>query len=567
MADGPGTSWPLTLAVAIAAAMLPRCDPASPPSDGVLLTQPPVPDRSGLQPPLARMIEETARVVEVNPDDAAAWGKLGSVYVVHDFTAEAVVCLEQAAQRDPGEFRWPYLVGKAVKLDDHAASLSAFRRARALRDDYAPLEALIGRALFLQGDLDDAEAAFRRALALNDTLARGHLGLGQIALERGDAAAAVTALERARELGAGSREVHWALATAYRRHGDAAAAARAETAAASATVSDELLPDPVYQELVATLGVTLARRNLRVTRYLEQGNAKAALAEWEAAVRADPEWADPVIQLGLLRARLGDTDGAIEMLERGLRLDPEQHQARNSLGTLLIKRGAIDEGIALLRASTAAMPENPDARFNLAIGLARAGRRAEAIETLGQVLQLAPENPDARFARGLLLAMEGHLEEATADFEIVVDLEPTRTDAYTNLARALSQQGRLDEAASVLRSARDLFPRQARITLALAWVLATAPDEQLRDGGAAMRLLDPLLRERRGPRLLDAYAAAQAATGDFAAAIRTADEAIAALRRAGPGGAAALAEAESRRALYARKEPFVAIPEAGPSRP
>jgi len=128
----------------------------------------------------------------------------------------------------------------------------------------------------------------------------------------------------------------------------------------------------------------------------------------------------------------------------------------------------------------------------------------------------------------------------------------------------LSQQGRLDEAAAVLRGARDLFPHQVDITLALAWVLATAPDEQLRDGGAAMKLLNPLLQERRAPRLLDAYAAAQAATGEFAAAIRTADEAIAALRRAGPGAAAALAEVESRRALYARKQPFVEIPEAMP---
>ncbi len=79
-----------------------------------------------------------------------------------------------------------------------------------------------------------------------------------------------------------------------------------------------------------------------------------------------------------------------------------------------------------------------------------------------------------------------------------------------------------------------------------------------------MRLLNPLLREHRGPRLLDAYAAAQAATGDFAAAIRTADEAIAALRPEEPGAAAALAEVESRRALYAREEPFVTIPETGP---
>jgi Flp pilus assembly protein TadD len=169
--------------------------------------------------------------------------------------------------------------------------------------------------------------------------------------------------------------------------------------------------------------------------------------------------------------------------------------------------------------------------------------------------------------RGSLLEMEGQLKEATADFEIVVELEPTRTDAYTHLARALSQQGRFDEAASVLRGARRLFPRQADIALALAWVLASAPDEQLRDAGAAMKLLKPLLQKRRGPRLLDAYAAAQAANGNFAAAIRTADEAIAALRRAGPEAAATLAEVRSRRALYARKQPFVTIPEAMPSQP
>jgi tetratricopeptide (TPR) repeat protein len=523
-----------------------------------------VPDLSGLQPPLARSIEEAARVVELNPDDAAAWGKLGSVYVVHDFTAEAVVCLEQAAQRDPREFRWPYLVGKAVMLDDHAASLNALQRARVLNGDYAPLEALIGRLLLRQGDIDAAEAAFRRALALNDTLSRAHLGLGRVALERGDTAAAVTALERARELGRGSQELYWTLATAYHRHGDAAAAARAETAAASATVKEELLPDPVYQELIATLGVTAARRNLRVNRYLERGNTEAALAVWEAAVHEDPEWADPAIQLGSLRAKLGDTDGAIEMFERGLELDPEKHQARIILGSLLVERGEIDEGIALLRISAAAMPENPIARFNLAIGLARAGQRAEAIETLGEILDFAPENTDARFSRGLLLAMEGQLEEATADFEIVVDLEPTRTDVYTSLARALSQQGRLDEAASMLRSARDLFPRQMDINLALAWILATAPDEQLRDARAAMALLEPLLRKRRRPRLLDAYAAAQAATGDFEAALRTADAAIATLRRAGPEAAATLAEVKSRRALYARGEPFVMIPEAAP---
>jgi tetratricopeptide (TPR) repeat protein len=562
----------LAALAAAGAGTLFQCEPASsPPSPsaagGTILTRPPVPDYTGLEPPLARLIQKTANEIEANPDDSARWGKLGGLYLIHDFTEEAVVCLEQAAQRDPTEFRWPYLVGRAVMLEDHEASMAALNRARTLRADFAPLEILLGRGLFLRGEFDAAEAAFRRGLALDDTLARGHLGLGQIALERGDATRAIAALERARELSQGSQELSWALATAYRRDGNTAAAARAEAAAASATARNEPLPDPIHQELTARLGVTMARRAQRVAWHVQQGDNRAALAEWEAAVRADPDWAEPVIQLGLLRAELGDTDGAIEALQRGLRIDPENHQTRNNLGGLLIERGEIAEGLALLRASTAAMPEDAEARINLAIGLARVGQRTEAIAMLAETLRLAPGHPRARFEHGRLLAMDGRLAAAIAEFEIVVDLEPTHPVAHTNLARALAQLARFDEAVAVLRLAHDRFPGRAEITVGLGWILATAPDESVRDGVEAMSLLDPILRQRRDPRLLDTYAAAQAATGDFAAAVHTADEAIGRLRSAGPAAAVALAEIQSRRDLYAREEPYVTTLSPGPSRP
>ena len=60
----------------------------------------------------------------------------------------------------------------------------------------------------------------------------------------------------------------------------------------------------------------------------------------------------------------------------------------------------------------------------------------------------------------------------------------------------------------------------------LAWLLATCPDDRIRNGERALSLAQRLVSIDSGPYHLDTLAAAYAATGRFDDAVRTENEAI-----------------------------------------
>jgi TPR repeat protein len=88
----------------------------------------------------------------------------------------------------------------------------------------------------------------------------------------------------------------------------------------------------------------------------------------------------------------------------------------------------------------------------------------------------------------------------------------------------------------------------------LAWLLATSPSAQLRDGTRAVALAQPLAVLYESWGYLDTLAAAQAEAGDFAAASRTEKKALA---QAEPDASAdALRDLQHRLTLFQRDEPY-----------
>ncbi len=87
--------------------------------------------------------------------------------------------------------------------------------------------------------------------------------------------------------------------------------------------------------------------------------------------------------------------------------------------------------------------------------------------------------------------------------------------------------------------------------LDLAWLLAAAHDDALREPALAVRLGEraAALTERKDPAALDALAAAYASTGDFKRAIDSAQAAI----QLGPADVEAI---RKRLDLYRRGEPY-----------
>jgi hypothetical protein len=90
----------------------------------------------------------------------------------------------------------------------------------------------------------------------------------------------------------------------------------------------------------------------------------------------------------------------------------------------------------------------------------------------------------------------------------------------------------------------------------LAWVLATARDDAVRDGPQAVKLALRAAELSHGsdPRILDALAAAYAETGQFPAAIKAAETAEALAARSGEQNLAD--EIEVRLALYRNSRPW-----------
>jgi len=137
------------------------------------------------------------------------------------------------------------------------------------------------------------------------------------------------------------------------------------------------------------------------------------------------------------------------------------------------------------------------------------------------------------------------------EYEAALQLKPDYGNAHNNLGTVLAAQGRLSDAIPHFRDAVRIDPSSVQAHRNIAWFLATmsggpsASAEAIAAGERAAALTG-----RRDPQMLDALAAAYAASGRFDDAIATAERAAA---LAGDDLAPAVRE---RLALYRKHEPY-----------
>jgi Flp pilus assembly protein TadD len=184
---------------------------------------------------------------------------------------------------------------------------------------------------------------------------------------------------------------------------------------------------------------------------------------------------------------------------------------------------------SLFRHCVEVTADNYVAYNNLGAILVNQGKYTEAKPFYTQALGINPGFADTVMNMGTLLALEGDATNAVLYLQRAVRLAPDSAECHGKLAVALAQQGRIEEAVAAYRESLRLKLDQVPACNNLAWILATNPDVQLRDGVEAVRLAEHAcqLTDYKQPMLVGTLAAAYAETGRFDEAVRMADTAIA----------------------------------------
>jgi tetratricopeptide (TPR) repeat protein len=280
---------------------------------------------------------------------------------------------------------------------------------------------------------------------------------------------------------------------------------------------------PLQAILAATVLVLLGTLTWRQELAYENSDTL-----WQDTLAKNPQCWLAHNNLGQSLAQRGMLQEAIGHFEQSLRFNPRYDNAHNNLGTAQIRTGHLDDGIGHLEQALLINPRYAEAHSNLGNALMLSGKPELALAHFEQALALQPDLPQLRSRLGLALAADGRWQEALGVLQQDLLARPQDPLARRVYAAVLRDSGDVAGAIAACGEVLRLLPDDVPTLNDLAWMLATAADDRLRDGPRAVALAERALQlAGRQPIGLQTLAAAYAESGRFEEAVVTAQQALA----------------------------------------
>jgi tetratricopeptide (TPR) repeat protein len=228
--------------------------------------------------------------------------------------------------------------------------------------------------------------------------------------------------------------------------------------------------------------------------YRQKGDLQKALEQLTKALELEPNSAITLMVRAGVYYELKQADKALEDIEQAIKLEPTRAQPHLMRAEILAATDHIDQAISHLEKLLQAAPNNEQILSRLGTFYLIANRPRKAIEIATQILKGDPDNYGAlRFRADSYLNIGQHAE-AIADFDKALALKDDDESLNNNFA----------------------------------WVLATSPDDNVRDGARALKLATKAAESSgyETPHILSTLAAAYAETGDFENAAKWSQKAV-----------------------------------------
>ena len=254
-------------------------------------------------------------------------------------------------------------------------------------------------------------------------------------------------------------------------------------------------------EPITPIDPTSEQQSLRSgNKHFQQGKYEEAIADYNEAIRINPESAEAYYNRGTTKDLLGRHEEALEDYNEAIRINPESAEAYYNRGTTKDVLGRHEEALEDYNEATRVNPQFAQAYYNRGNAKDALGRHEEALEdydeairinsqyaqaycnrgtvklTLDQhdeaiedyneAIRINPQFAKAYYNRGIAKGMLGWYEEAIADFNETIRINPQYAEAYYNRGNANKEVGEYKKARVDLERALELAMEQGNQELA-----------------------------------------------------------------------------------------------------
>ncbi len=436
---------------------------------------------------------------------------------------EALRVLDQAIENDPGLAEAHMLIARLNLLpdgDEERIAKATSAAIELLQDDPKELSTAYLLRAMTQDDTDDQLADLSKAIELDPSNAEAVRQRAGLRMQNGDFDQAVEDLQKVLELDPTNEQI------------------------AAATVQ-QLVELDRADDALELLSKTIQARpseglyRLRALLYTNMDREDDALADLNKALAMQPKDPIALLQRAEISLRRDDVKDAKRDLDAAIDLAPQVEQLDQAIVVrcfIAVEEGRMADAINDMKILIDRSPDDVYRQLQLANLYLQDDRPRQAIDMLSGVLDRDPKNASVLRSRGDAYLAVGDHAEAIADYE----------KALTNL----DEDNETD--AIILPS----------VLNNLAWVLATSPKDEVRNGARSLQLglrAVEMTDESEG-HILSTLAAGYAESGDFENAVKWSEKAVEAAKKELEEGASEesvqLKQLQEELESYRVKEPW-----------
>ncbi|MGA2066189.1 MAG: tetratricopeptide repeat protein [Thermoguttaceae bacterium] len=377
---------------------------------------------------LKEEMDVARQLVQDFPAEAPALALLGTAYLMHGDSVEAVKCWEACLKLNP-KFAPAYdrLGTNAIKKGEYEEAVRLYRKAVEVDPAMSGVHGGLGRALFYLGQPREAAAELEQETRISPQESLEYFLLGQAYLQLDDYEKARKNYEKAAQLRPNDSRAYYGLANACDKLGDGNQAQE-------------------YREKFRKL------KAVESDAYYREVNGYDDLASLRQRVVLAH------LSAGQVHRRSGGLQKAEEHWLRALALAPASTVCLGELAELYQGTGRAQDALEMCERLRAIEPGNVTCHFNIGVGNARLRRFDAAEEAFRKVVQLAPQRADGyRELARLFLSTGRKLDEARSLAQTAVRLEPSAAN-FCLLGQACDKNGDLPGALSAMERATALAP-------------------------------------------------------------------------------------------------------------